>query len=64
MVYTFISKITSVLTNTLKRVQAFLLQEDSAFILLEDGGKIFLDRGIVYSDTSKNTSAYTNTIKN
>lgn len=56
MAYTFISKITSAFTNTLKRVQAFLLQEDNAFILLEDGGKIYLDRGIVYKNTTKNIS--------
>lgn len=65
MSFTFISKIASTFTNTLRRIKSYLLQEDGYKLLLEDGGSILIDRGVEFTDSdSKNSTSYTNTNKN
>lgn len=41
-------------SNVYKRVKAYLLCEDGTHLLLEDGGKIFIDRGVEYTNQTKN----------
>lgn len=41
-------------SNILKRIKAYLLSEDSTHLLLEDGGNILIDRGIEYTNLTKN----------
>ena len=44
----------SSVSNTIKRLLAYLLCEDGTHLLLEDGGKIFIDRGVEYTNQTKN----------
>lgn len=44
----------SSVTNTYKRLRAYLLSEDGTHLLLEDGGKIFIDKGVEYTNITKN----------
>jgi len=65
MSFTFISKISSTFSNTLKRIKSYLLVETGYKLLLEDGGAILIDRGIEFnSPESKNSTSYINTNKN
>lgn len=45
--------VTSV-SNTVKRLLAYLLCEDGTRLLLEDGGNILIDRGVEYTNITKN----------
>ena len=40
--------------NTYKRIKAYLLCEDGTHLLLEDGGKIYIDKGVEYTNLTKN----------
>jgi len=65
MSFTFISKISSAFSNTLKRIKSYLLVETGYKLLLEDGGAILTDRGIEFdSPESKNSTSYISTNKN
>jgi hypothetical protein len=53
-IFTNIFKNSATFTNAYKRIKAFLLQEDSYKLLLEDGGGILIDRGVEFTNQTKN----------